>query len=279
MATCLSGVRLGQALSFHSLEAIFEGYATAEPLAHALYRTAEARQMHRVPLFRPVLDLGCGSGEFAQLALGENVDVGIDVSWRRLSRCRRRAAHLHLCLGNACRLPFAEEQFQTVLTVSVFEHLHQPQQALAEIFRVLKPGGHLVGTATLRDMHEQLFYPQLLHRLGLSRLGRWYIRLHNRLFAHRCLLSQLQWDEMFAASGLELLVRRKIVVPRLTRCWDMLLPFALPYRFLPRWAYSLICRPPGVRALVRKMLLPLCYAEEIDGSSLFFVARKAEETP
>jgi ubiquinone/menaquinone biosynthesis C-methylase UbiE len=277
MRTCISRAMLHQPLAFQSLEAVFAGYAAVAPLALALYRTAETKHLRQAPVIRPVLDLGCGSGEFARLALRGTVEMGLDVSSRRLSRCRHHLGHRHLCLGNACRLPFADEAFQTVLAVSVLEHLDQPHEALAEVRRVLRPGGHLVGTATLLDMHEQLFYPRLLGRLGLSPLGRLYIRLHDRLFAHRCLLSQSQWEEMFAASGLELVVRRKIVSPRLTRWFDLLLAFAWPYRLLPRWGYSLLCRPPGVHSLVEKKLLPLCHAEEPNGSSLFFVARKPEE--
>jgi SAM-dependent methyltransferase len=275
----VSRTRLDPALEFKSLEEIFAGYAAVAPLALALYRTAEAKHLREASMFRPVLDLGCGSGEFVQLALRGAVDLGLDVSWQRLSRCPQGVGHRQLCLGDACRMSFADAEFQTVLSVSVLEHLSQPQKALVEVRRVLKPGGHFIGTAALVDLHEQLFYPCLLAPFRSARLARLYVRLHDRLFAHRCLLSQSQWEGMFAASGLELLVSRKIVSPRLTRYFDLLLPFAWAYRVLPRWAYSFLCRPPGVRALVQKMLLPLCYAEESDGSSLFFVARKPEESP
>lgn len=277
MPTCISGTLLGPSMVFQSREASFAGYAMVAPLAHALYRTAETQHLRQAPVLRPVLDLGCGSGEFVRLALRGIVDVGLDASLRRLSRCRQQPGYRHVCLGNACRLPFADEEFQTVLAVSVLEHLEQPQEALVEVCRVLKPGGHLVGTATLLDMHEQLFYPSLLRRLGLPFLGRLYIRLHDRLFEHRGLRTQTQWEKMLAACGLELLVSRKIVSPRLTRSWDMLLPFALPYRLFQSLGYSFICRPPGVRALVQKLLLPLCHDDENEGSSWFFVARKREE--
>lgn len=272
MLSYISGELSCFPVAFRCLNDTFARYAAITPLAHALYRTAEVKHLNQEELFRPVLDLGCGSGEFVHLAMRSNVDVGIDVSLRRLFQ--RDTSYGNVCQGDAGRLPFDEDVFQTVLCVSVLEHLHQPQRVLAEVYRVLKPGGCFVGTATLVDMHEQLFYPQLLRRLGLSRL---YLRLHDRLFEHRCLLTQAQWEDMFAACGLELLVSRKIVSPRLTRSWDMLLAFAWPYRVLPRWAYSLMFRPPGVRALVQRWLLPLCFAEESDGSSLFFVARKPEE--
>jgi SAM-dependent methyltransferase len=224
------------------------------------------------------LDLGCGSGDFLRVGLHGIVDVGLDASLSRMSRHRRPLGYHHRCLGNACRLPFGEKEFQTVLSVSVLEHLDYPREVLAEVCRVLKPGGLFVGTATLVDMREQLFYPPLLRRFGLSPLARLYMRLHDRLFAHCCLLTQGEWERMFAAAGLELEESRKIVSPRLTRYWDMLLPFALPYRLFQEWGYSFICRPPGVRALVQKWLLPFCEEDENEGSSWFFVARKREES-
>ncbi len=277
MPICAPEPLLEQPLVFNSPEEVFAGYAEVAPLALALYRTAEAAHLRQAPVFRPVLDLGCGSGEFARLALRGDADWGLDLSWQRLARCRRHPAYRHLCRGDACRLPFADREFRTVLAVSVLEHLRQPERALAEVGRVLRPGGHLVGTATLRDLHGQLFYPRVLDYIGLAPLGRLYVCLHDWLFAHRSLLSQGQWEEMIVAGGLELLVSRQIVAPRLTLCFDLLLAFAWPYRLLPDWARSAACRPPGMRALARKVLLPLCRAEGAEGSSLFFVARRPEE--
>ncbi len=279
MPTCLSRVPLVHLMAFTSPEAIFADFFTVVPLAHALYRTAEAQRVRSSRLVRPALDLGCGSGEFVQLAVRGPIDVGLDASLPRMSRYRRASAYQHRCLGNASRLPFAEGEFQTVLSVSVLEHLDHPCEVLAEVCRVLKPGGHFVGTATLVDMREQLFYPSLLRRFGLWPLARLYMRLHDRLFAHCCLLSQGEWEKMFAEAGLDLVESRKIVSPRLTRYWDILLPFALPYRLFQEWGYSFICRPPGVRALVQKLLLPLCEEDEDEGSSWFFVARKREKSP
>ena len=44
------------------------------------------------------------------------------------------------------KLPFGEGSFETVLCVEVLEHVPHPQQAAKELFRVLKPGGHLIVT-------------------------------------------------------------------------------------------------------------------------------------
>jgi SAM-dependent methyltransferase len=77
MSTCISRELRGPPVMLKPLDEIFTGYAAVAPLPHALYRTAEAQHLCQAPLFRSVLDLGCGSGEFAKLALRSNVDVGV----------------------------------------------------------------------------------------------------------------------------------------------------------------------------------------------------------
>lgn len=48
-------------------------------------------------------------------------------------------------VGDAHQMPFEDASFDAVLHVYVFEHLHSPQKAADEIYRVLKPGGYMLG--------------------------------------------------------------------------------------------------------------------------------------
>ena len=48
-------------------------------------------------------------------------------------------------VGDAHKMPFPDASFDAVLHIYVLEHLHHPQTAMGEIYRVLKPGGHLLG--------------------------------------------------------------------------------------------------------------------------------------
>jgi len=58
-------------------------------------------------------------------------------------------------VGDAHCLPFADGVFDTVIAMNVFEHLHAPHVAAAEIHRVLRPGGRVViHTAFLQPLHE-----------------------------------------------------------------------------------------------------------------------------
>jgi SAM-dependent methyltransferase len=71
----------------------------------------------------------------------------------------------YVCDGHA--LPFADEQFEIVTSLAVFEHLRDPFVAAAEIFRVLKPGGALVGSVAFLEPYHGQSYFHMSH-LGLT---------------------------------------------------------------------------------------------------------------
>lgn len=90
-----------------------------------------------------VLEFGCGSGFETWLlshTLGADawgVDIVERVAWKTLADDRT-----HLVLADlAVDRPFPENHFDRVISFYVFEHVVHPYAALAEIFRILKPGG------------------------------------------------------------------------------------------------------------------------------------------
>jgi SAM-dependent methyltransferase len=118
--------------------------------------TADLRRLDLKP-GQHVLDIGCGSGRHTCEAyrLEGIVAVGADLSIEDLQQARQRLElHDHLrehgggswCLSAADvrRLPFADGHFQAVICSEVMEHIPDHAQALAELVRVLKSGGHLV---------------------------------------------------------------------------------------------------------------------------------------
>jgi len=97
---------------------------------------------------RSVLDAGCGvgygSGEFTAglPALYVGVDRSLDAI--RLAQ-RRYAGPLRLFLGaDLVALPFADGQFDIVLSFEVLEHIREVDRYLAQLRRVLRPGGTCV---------------------------------------------------------------------------------------------------------------------------------------
>jgi SAM-dependent methyltransferase len=95
-----------------------------------------------------VLDAGCGTGLTMTWArrYTSGEPVGIDLAAAGLRFCRGRG-HTRLLQGDAAELPFAPGRFDLVLSCDVIQHLPRPRgdvRALAEIARVLAPGGHLL---------------------------------------------------------------------------------------------------------------------------------------
>lgn len=85
------------------------------------------------------LEVGVGTGRFAA-PLG--VQVGLDPAAAMLSRARRR--HIRVVRGICEALPFADGAFDYTLMVVVLSFLDDARTGLAEIRRVLRPGGVLV---------------------------------------------------------------------------------------------------------------------------------------
>lgn len=96
-----------------------------------------------------VLDVGCGTGVLTRrLARLENVDyvVGVDVARSLLTRAGELAAetdNIHFQEADARELPFDEADFDVVVFDSTLSHVPAPERAVAEAFRVLRPGGRL----------------------------------------------------------------------------------------------------------------------------------------
>lgn len=130
-----------------------------------------------------VLDLGCGFGVLTlDLAAGTPVQVtGIDTSEQKI-RVANQVLHSILeTVGNlpgqvvfkvddGYNLPFANEQFDWVISQYVFEHLKNPLQVTQGIFRVLRPGGHVCIVDI--DDGPSITYPQQLSFVRLNQLLR-----------------------------------------------------------------------------------------------------------
>lgn len=124
---------------------------TGNLLDHIKQRSYELMQIqpgHRV------LDLGCGPGTdtipLAALVGANGRVIGADYDEAMITEALQRAEQAgvnawveHQCV-DAMSLPFATDYFDSCRSERLFQHLHHPELALAEMIRVTKPGGWVI---------------------------------------------------------------------------------------------------------------------------------------
>jgi SAM-dependent methyltransferase len=98
---------------------------------------------------KKVLDVGCGNGYVLSRYAREGADVsGVDITPTGVELTRKRFELMGLegdfWVASAEDLPFADASFDCVSSTGVIHHTPSTENAIEEIYRVLKPGGRLI---------------------------------------------------------------------------------------------------------------------------------------
>ena len=107
--------------------------------------------MEEIITGKDILDIGCGAAgkSLYYVSQGAKSVTGIDVVARYEQEAAVLAKELGLSdkfrfvLGDAAKLPFEEERFDTIIMNDAMEHVDKPEEVLKECLRVLKKGGRL----------------------------------------------------------------------------------------------------------------------------------------
>ncbi len=119
-----------------------------------IWRAGQERRLRMIQAAAPhladprrVLENGCGVGTYLEplsRALGTSLVFGLEYDFERAARAGHSHPPARVVCGAGENLAYPDACFDVVLSNEVIEHVRDDRQALAEIARVLRPGGRLV---------------------------------------------------------------------------------------------------------------------------------------
>ena len=178
-------------------------YLSRAPLPLALERALECEIHQRHEFTRPVLDLGCGDGMFAQILFAEKVDTGIDPDDRELREARATGAYDEIirCYGDS--IPKPGGSYNTVFSNSVLEHIPNVTPVFREVHRLLAPKGRFYITVPSDKFDRYSMVNALLSGLGLQSLAGRYRKFFNSFWRHYHYYDIAGWESLARQTGFE----------------------------------------------------------------------------
>lgn len=124
-----------------------------------LFAKAEAKSARRI------LEVGCGTGAILATIAPSAALHGVDIDPRALAQCRGNAANAILTRGDGLALPYSNGSFDLVFCHYFLLWVSDPLQAVREMKRVTRPGGHVLALAE-PDYFSRVDAPDELKALG-----------------------------------------------------------------------------------------------------------------
>lgn len=249
------------------------------PYFRAVLRAVEARSYKQFDLPGPILDLGCGDGQFVTTAFDTALDVGLDPWTGPVRLAGKAGGHRLIIQGSGDQLPFPAAYFGSAISNSVLEHIPELDPVLAEMARVLQPGARFVFCVPNHNFLHNLSISNFLDRIGLRFLGEAYRLFFNAISRHYHCDAPEVWQERLARAGFEI-----------ERYWHYFSPKALhilewghywgaPTVFnhfvFRRW----ILVPQRWNFILTNAIVKAVYEEEIEqpqGSYTFYTVRRRD---
>lgn len=170
------------------------------------------------------LDLGCGDGKLMRILIEASRPlpslVGVDIDPLETRDAVESGVYRRVHTCPAERIPEADAAFDFVYSNSVLEHIENIESVIAEVGRVLRPGGRFLFTVPGANFHKCLAGPLLPwsdRRAYLDRI--------DRRCAHRRYWGDPQWRACLGRHGLEVVRTVEYLTAAQMRRWETLSRF------------------------------------------------------
>ena len=219
--------------------------------SQAYWRSLELQALQQLTCETPVLEIGCGDGQFTSMLFKE-IGMGIDLNPRAIERCSQlNGLYKDLRCADARSLTSESGTFSTVFAICVMVHVPEVRTVLSACIRLLRPGGKLVMTVPLSRMNNHLV---------LS--GRWYTEMRQKQLNHINLLDETGWVELLHSVGFDHVELRPYLSDDACLFWDRI--DAIGCIGFGRYHVSSLlsrvyraCCPPRLKSKLRRSLAAL----------------------
>ena len=167
------------------------------------FKALAQRITKQIPSKSSVLEVAPGPGYFAiELAkLGNYRITGLDISETFVEIARASAAQAYVQVdfrrGNASAMPFREAKFDFLLCRAAFKNFSDPQGALDEMYRVLKPGGQALIIDLRRDASVESIN-QAVNQMSVGAVNGIITKLTFRFMLLKRAYTRRQFEELIS---------------------------------------------------------------------------------
>ena len=154
---------------------VYEGALDLSNYNFVTRRNTVMRMLAGAGDFERILDVGCGTGDYGELSVRHRGEYhGVDFAYSMIGQARRRNRGMtdegRFLVGSGESLPYREDTFDLAIGIGYIEYFADPNLPLAELARVLRPGGVLVLQSFKPEVLGKI-YGALAHPLRTLRTG------------------------------------------------------------------------------------------------------------
>lgn len=238
------------------------------PYFFSFIRSQEAMLFEKYRRYcdKGILDFGCGDGFFAESIFGkQTIEIGLDVPSSRMSIAKKNNIYKKVISYDGMNIPLKLSSVDTIISNCVFEHIPHIDTSLAEMHRILKPGGHLITSVMCSSWNTNL--------AGGRLFGPRYIRWFNKIQEHNSLYSKAGWIKLFYKNGFDLVESEDYLYEKAAKkveAYHFLSLYSLIlYKITGNWTFGFTPPETEIKA-IRKII----ETDKKSPSACFFVLKK-----
>lgn len=185
------------------IESSIKKFISQASVSGGVWRPHEIATFENLEMSKPILDIGCGDGQFVRITFSNKLTYGMDISEKNLIKAKSYNTYRKYLLGDIHTIPLPNNSIKTVFSNSVFEHIENLEPVIKEINRVLKFNGKLIFTTHLpssRKFNSVI----LLRKLRLTFIANWVEKIFIKQLQLVTLWTPDQWKKTLGKNGFEI---------------------------------------------------------------------------